>query len=65
MTLKVTGRQWYWDYEYPDQGRPHLQSSYMIPDKDVKTQPRRPGSACSRPTPQVVLPVDTTIQRAL
>jgi cytochrome c oxidase subunit 2 len=21
MTLKVTGYQWYWGYEYPDQGR--------------------------------------------
>jgi cytochrome c oxidase subunit 2 len=40
MTLKVTGRQWYWTYEYPDQGGFQF-DSYMVQDGDLKPgQPR-------------------------
>ncbi len=59
MTLKVTGYQWYWGYEYPDhEGLAYL--SNMIPDKDIdksKNQVR----LLSVDNP-VVLPVDTNIQ---
>lgn len=34
MTLKVTGYQWYWGYEYPDNGGVNFQS-YMVPDADI------------------------------
>lgn len=34
MTLKVTGYQWYWGYEYPDHGGINF-SSYLIKDKDI------------------------------
>ena len=34
MTLKVTGYQWYWGYEYPDHGGINF-SSYMIKDKEI------------------------------
>jgi len=34
MTLKITGRQWYWDYEYPDQGGFQF-SSYIVPDDQI------------------------------
>lgn len=34
MTLKVIGRQWYWDYEYPDNGNVQI-SSFMVPDEEV------------------------------
>lgn len=34
LTLKITGHQWYWSYEYPDEKIAF--DSYMIPDKDLK-----------------------------
>jgi cytochrome c oxidase subunit 2 len=33
MTLKVIGHQWYWSYEYPDQGDLSIDST-MIPEED-------------------------------
>lgn len=35
MTLKVTGYQWYWGYEYPDHGDISF-LSYMIPDQEIR-----------------------------
>ena len=32
-TLKVTGHQWYWEYQYPDNGKIDLQSSIVSDDK--------------------------------
>lgn len=58
MTLKVTGYQWYWGYEYPDhEGINFL--SYMIPaeDIDVSKGEKRLLSTDTK----VVLPVDTNI----
>ena len=57
MTLKITGRQWYWDYEYPDHDNIAF-SSYMIADKDITPDQRRLLSTDN----VVVLPVDTNIQ---
>ncbi|HIB63624.1 MAG TPA: cytochrome c oxidase subunit II, partial [Phycisphaerales bacterium] len=59
MTLKVTGRQWYWDYEYPDYGEIAF-SSYQIPENEIdesKGQIRLLST-----DNQVVLPIDTNIQ---
>ncbi|MFG1357399.1 cytochrome c oxidase subunit II [Xanthobacter pseudotagetidis] len=40
LTVKVTGHQWYWSYEYPDNGGFGF-DSYMVPTKDLKPgQPR-------------------------
>ena len=40
ITVKVTGKQWYWSYGYPDQGKIEF-DSLMIRDKDLKAdQPR-------------------------
>lgn len=40
FTLKVTGHQWYWTYQYPDHGDFQFES-YMVQDKDLKPgQPR-------------------------
>jgi cytochrome c oxidase subunit 2 len=37
MTLKVTGKQWYWTYEYPqDQGGGFSFDSLLKPDADLK-----------------------------
>lgn len=56
LTLKVTGYQWYWGYEYVD----HELSfdSVMIPDGEIKENQVRLLSTDN----VVVLPVDTNIQ---
>ncbi len=57
MTLKVTGYQWYWGYEYPDYDGISF-NAYMVPENEVTPdQPRL--LATDNP---VVLPVDTNIQ---
>ena len=40
MTIKVTGNQWFWSYEYPDQGGLKFDSN-LIPDKDIKAGQKR------------------------
>lgn len=57
MTLKVTGHQWYWTYNYPDQGDFEF-DSIMIPDDDLEEGQLRMLTVDNR----VVLPVDTNIQ---
>ncbi len=59
MTIKVTGYQWYWGYEYPDHDGINF-LSYMIPDEDIDESKgeRRLLATDTR----VVLPVDTNIQ---
>lgn len=59
MTLKVTGRQWYWDYEYPDNDGITF-SSYMIPDAEIKKDQGQ--SRLLSTDTKVVLPIDTNIQ---
>jgi cytochrome c oxidase subunit 2 len=40
LTVKVTGKQWYWSYAYPDNGKFEF-DSLMLQDKDRKSdQPR-------------------------
>lgn len=56
MTLKVRGYQWYWGYEYPDQGEIAF-SSYMVQEDDLKADQKRLLSTDN----VVVLPVDTNI----
>lgn len=36
MTVKVTGHQWYWSYEYPDQGGFGF-DSIIVPESDIDT----------------------------
>lgn len=57
MTLKITGHQWYWSYEYPDHGDIKFDSN-MIQDKDLKPGQRRLLEVDNR----VVLPVGTNIR---
>ena len=59
MTIKVTGRQWYWDYEYPDHDGISF-SSYPVADEDIDEEAgqRRLLSTDN----VVVLPIDTNIQ---
>jgi cytochrome c oxidase subunit 2 len=57
MTLKVTGSQWYWSYEYPDHGKIAF-DSLMIPDNELKPGQLRLLDVDNR----VVVPVDTNIR---
>lgn len=57
MTLKVVGYQWYWHYEYPDQGGINF-DSYMLKDKDLKEGDHRMLAVDNR----VVVPVDTKVR---
>jgi len=59
MTLKVTGYQWYWGYEYPDHDGMAF-SSYMIEDADIDEK-KGQVRLLSTDNP-VVLPIDTDIQ---
>lgn len=59
MTLKVTGHQWYWSYEYPDHGGIAF-DSYMIPDKDI--DPSKGQVRLLSVDNPVILPIDTDIR---
>ncbi|MCP5372368.1 MAG: cytochrome c oxidase subunit II [Hyphomicrobiales bacterium] len=57
MTLKVTGHQWYWSYEYPDNGE-FAFDSILVPKEDLKEgQPR-----LLTVDNEVVLPINTKIR---
>lgn len=57
MTLKVTGNQWYWTYNYPDQGEIEF-DSIRIADEDLKEGQPRLLSVDEK----VVLPVNTSVR---
>ena len=57
MTLKIIGRQWYWSYEYPDQGNFTFDST-MVPESETKPGQHRLLEVDN----QIVLPVDTNIR---
>jgi len=57
MTIKVTGHQWYWSYQYPDQGNLGFDSN-MIQDKDLKPGQERMLEVDN----PLVVPVNTTIR---
>ncbi len=56
MTLKITGRQWYWSYEYPDEKIGF--DSTMIPLKEVRGE-QLPLLDVDHP---IVVPVGTNIR---
>jgi len=56
LTVKATGYQWYWGYEYPDNGDIAFDSN-MVPEADLNGRPRL--LAADNP---LVVPVDTTIR---
>lgn len=56
IILKVTGHQWYWEYEYPDQGIAF--ESYMLKDDELK-----PGQVRLLDVDNpIVLPVGAKVQ---
>ncbi|MFG1423853.1 cytochrome c oxidase subunit II [Roseixanthobacter liquoris] len=57
MTVKVTGHQWYWSYEYPDNGGFGF-DSLMVAEKDLKPgQPRLLAV-----DNEVIVPVNKTVR---
>jgi cytochrome c oxidase subunit 2 len=42
MTIKVTGHQWYWQYEYPDQGNISVDSRMLNEADRAKLKPNQP-----------------------
>lgn len=57
MSIKVTGYQWYWGYEYPDHGGVNFLANML---KDDELKPGQPRLLAT--DNEVVLPVDTDIQ---
>ncbi|MBX9977322.1 MAG: cytochrome c oxidase subunit II [Alphaproteobacteria bacterium] len=56
VTVKVTGHQWYWSYEFPDQGINF--DSYMIKDEELK-----PGQLRLLEVDNpLILPIDTMVR---
>lgn len=59
LTVKATGQQWYWDYEYVDQGLTF--SSLMLNETDrTATKPGQPRLLAV--DNELVVPVDTTVR---
>ena len=56
MTVKVVGRQWFWQYEYPEEKIGF--DSYMVPDDQIKGDQVRLLSVDN----EMVLPTDTDIR---
>ena len=57
MTLKVTGYQWYWGYEYPDYEGLSFMSN-MVSDENIEEGTQKRNLSTDN---VVVLPTDTTI----
>ena len=57
LTVKATGKQWYWSYGYPDQGKFEF-DSLMIQDKDLKPDQLRLLSVDN----EMVVPVNKVVR---
>ena len=57
MTLKVTGNQWYWTYNYPDNGN-FVFDSIIVPEEELKEGQPRLLTVDNK----VYLPVETNIR---
>ena len=60
MTVKVTGHQWYWQYEYPDQGNFSIDSRILAEADRIKEKPQIPRLLAV--DNEMVIPVNTTIR---
>lgn len=60
MTVKVTGRQWYWSYEYPDQGGLTIDSRILAEADRVKLKPNEPRQLAV--DEEMVIPSNTVIR---
>jgi len=60
FTVKVTGHQWYWSYDYPDQGNFSVDSRILSEADRVKQKPEVPRMLAV--DEEMVIPKDTTIR---
>lgn len=60
FTVKVTGHQWYWQYEYPDQGNFSVDSRILSEADRVKQKPNVPRLLAV--DEEMVIPKGTTIR---
>jgi cytochrome c oxidase subunit 2 len=60
MTVKVTGHQWYWSYEYPDQGNFSIDSRMLSEADRAKSKPDQPRMLAV--DEEMVIPANTTIR---
>ena len=60
MTIKVTGRQWYWSYEYPDQGNFAVDSRILAEADREKLKPDHPRQLAV--DEEMVIPANTTVR---
>jgi cytochrome c oxidase subunit 2 len=58
LTLKVTGYQWYWGFELPDQGVPEI-TSVMLPEEEAVRQNRPFRLAVDKP---IVVPQGAVVK---
>ncbi|HWF45978.1 MAG TPA: cytochrome c oxidase subunit II [Bryobacteraceae bacterium] len=61
MTLKVTGHQWYWEYQYPTNGNLDIIST-ILPETKLKSQQGQHASRLFAVDNYAVLPVGTVIR---
>jgi cytochrome c oxidase subunit II len=60
FTIKVVGHQWYWEYDYPDQGNFTVESR-ILPEADrLKLKPTNPRMLAV--DQEMVIPANTTIR---
>ncbi len=65
LTLKATGVQWSWEYEYQDGDEPLTFSSFLLRDEDRAAAGKEDRAAYPRLLAvdnEVVVPVDTTVR---
>jgi cytochrome c oxidase subunit 2 len=60
FTIKVTGHQWYWSYEYPDQGAFSIDSRILAEADRAKQKPYIPRLLAT--DEEMVIPSNTTIR---
>ena len=60
FTVKVTGHQWYWSYEYPDQGNFSVDSRILSEADRVKQKPEVPRLLAV--DEEMVIPKGTTVR---
>jgi cytochrome c oxidase subunit 2 len=60
MTVKVTGHQWYWQYEYPDQGNLSVDSRMLNEADRAKLKPNQPRQLAV--DEEMVIPAKTVVR---
>jgi len=60
LTVKVTGHQWYWSYDYPDQGNFKVESRILAEADRVKQKPLVPRLLAV--DEEMVIPANTVVR---